>query len=311
MSFGQSPQAYYTELSAVKDKLPRRSAAASKFDCGHALIIGGGNNLGGAALLSAKAAIKSGAGMVSCWLEKSNQSAALSQCPEVMWHGLVSSSESPSDVAVLLQAQTERFQTIAIGPGLGRDSFAQQVFEDSIKLLQLTDIPVVLDADALYWLAQNPVTLPQRSIITPHAGEAARLMNAKEEDVLSTGRIEPQLSVDTAFVMQNRVKVAETLAKKYQAVCVLKGAGTVVTDGQQTFVTAGAHPAMATAGLGDVLTGLITSLLAQGAEQLDAALLATNLHFEAAKSAAGERTRGVLASEVIDELNLWVNRISG
>ena len=90
---------------------------------------------------------------------------------------------------------------------------------------------------------------------------------------------------------------------------MLKGAGTVISDGEQTFVVAGASAAMMTAGLGDVLTGLITSFIAQGAEPMDAALLATELHYEAAIVAAGNRRRGVVASEVIEALNVWINQL--
>lgn len=311
LSFSKKSQANYVELKAVQHQLPKRSVTGSKFDCGHTLVVGGGKHLGGAAILSATTAIKSGSGMVSCWLDSSNQGAALSHCPEVMWLGF----QSAQEVSSLLEEQLERFQAVALGPGLGRDKKAESVFAEVLIALKSHKTSTVFDADALYWLAQKPTTLFETSVITPHAGEAARLMNAREEDVLSTGRIEPQLSVDTAYVNNNRVKVAETLAKKYQTVCVLKGAGTVVSDGQRSFVTAGAHPAMITAGLGDVLTGLIASFMSQAQPQtsdevLNLALLATNLHYEAAVSAANERTRGMLASEVIDELTLWINRLN-
>ncbi|GAA4362493.1 NAD(P)H-hydrate dehydratase [Kangiella marina] len=301
LAFGEQATAWSVDSHHLRDKIPTRGKVGSKFDCGHALIVGGGQNLGGAAILSATAAIKSGSGLVSCWLHGDNQTAALSHCPEVMWQAY---PESP------VSNDFKRFQAVGFGPGLGRSEAAEQYFLSSMKCLYQLDIPCVLDADGLYWLAQHTsVELPAKCIMTPHAGEACRLLNAQQEDVFSSGRIEPQLSVDTAYVEQNRIHVARALAKKYSAICVLKGAGTVVSDGEQCFVLAGAHPAMMTAGLGDVLTGLMTSLIAQGAKLLDAALVATQLHYEAAVSVAGARQRGVLASEVINELVVWINQL--
>ncbi|PXF63444.1 NAD(P)H-hydrate dehydratase [Kangiella spongicola] len=304
LSFGEEPEAYCSNLQQLKEKLPTRHDVGSKFDCGHALLIGGGAHLGGAVILAASAALKSGAGMVSGWIHHSQQVAGLSVCPEIMWRGY----NSHTDFQEL--ADLSRYQAVGFGPGLGRDSTAEQIFLDVITKLQTTDIPCVLDADGLYWLSKyTSVPLPVQSVLTPHAGEACRLLNAQEEDVFSTGRIEPQLSVDTAYVTQNRIKVAQTLAKKYSAICVLKGAGTVLSNGEETIVLAGAHAAMMTAGLGDVLTGLITSFIVQGAKPLDAALLATQIHYEAAISAAGERRRGVTASEVIEASSKLINQL--
>lgn len=306
MSYGYPAEAQHIELIDVQSQLIARQFAGSKFDCGHVLLVGGGEHLGGAIILSATTAIKSGAGIVSCWLEVSNRSAALAHCPEVMWRGLTTKDE----VGEELEQQVGRFQSIVLGPGLGRDARANKCFSAAIKVLRESESSLVLDADGLYWLAQHPLDLPSNTVITPHAGEAVRLLNARQEDVLASGRIEPQLSVDTAYVEHNRIKVAEELARKYQVICVLKGAGTVISDGDKTYLTAGAHPAMMTAGLGDVLAGLIGSLIAQGVSVMDAAVLATSLHFEAAKSVANGRHRGVLASEVIDELNVWINRLN-
>lgn len=322
-TYGESPALNYRQLANVKDALPQRSSVGSKFDCGHSLIIGGGENLGGAAILSAKAAIKTGAGLVSCWLDSTNRSAALSCCPEVMWQGVddLQIDGRQNEIEHYLLSQLSRFQVVALGPGLGRDEKARHTFEQVIRAMADNDVPLVLDADGLYWLAKCPLELPKYTIISPHAGEAVRLLNAQQEDVQHTGRIEPQLSVDTAYIEQNRIKVAEDLALKYNAICVLKGAGTIVSNGDRTDITAGAHPAMMTAGLGDVLTGLIASLIAQRASShyqkgclqkanlQEIAVLATELHFVAAKSAAGERHRGLLASEVIEELNVWINKL--
>lgn len=304
LAFGVTAEAWWSDIHHLKSKLPRRSEVGSKFDCGHALIVGGGQHLGGAAMLSSTTALRTGAGLVSCWLHQDNQSAALAHCPEVMWRGF----SSGADFNEL--RNLERYQSLGFGPGLGRDDVAGQIFTNLMSSVVDNDIDCVLDADALYWLAEKSSTkLPERVIITPHAGEARRLLNAQQDDVLSSGRIEPQLSVDTAYIEHNRLKVARQLAKQYQAICVLKGAGTVISDGEQTFVVAGASAAMMTAGLGDVLTGLITSFIAQGAEPMDAALLATELHYEAAIVAAGNRRRGVVASEVIEALNVWINQL--
>lgn len=305
LSYAERPAAWRPKLTELKHLLPQRSAVGSKFDAGHVLVIGGGKNLGGAAILSANSAISTGAGLVSCWLDSDNQSAALAYCPEVMWYGL---SES-ENIESRFEQQLGRFQAVAIGPGLGRDAIARSRFEQAMIALKDSETPVVIDADGLYWLSKGSYTLPKNCIITPHAGEAVRLLNAKEQDVLASGRIEPQLSVDTAYVEQNRIKVAENLARKYGATCVLKGAATIVSNGTESYVTAGADAAFLTAGLGDVLTGLICSLLAQGVNPLETAMLASELHFAAGKSAAAGRHRGMLASEVISALNRLINQL--
>ncbi|WP_223670888.1 NAD(P)H-hydrate dehydratase [Kangiella shandongensis] len=305
LSYGQDAEAWKLSLSQIQSLIPQRSMTSSKFDCGHFLLIGGGEHLGGAAILSATSAIKTGAGMVSCWLSQDNQTAALASCPEVMWRGFTETE----DMAAELSAQLTRFQAIAIGPGLGRGETARRRFEQVLYTIKDRDVPLVVDADGLYWLAKGDYQLPANSVLTPHAGEGVRLLNAQEQDVLASGRIEPQLSVDTAYVEQNRIKVAENLARKYNSICLLKGAATIISNGTETYITAGAHPAMSTAGLGDVLTGLMGSLLAQGVELMEAALLSSELHFAAGQSAAGARDRGVLASEVSDELNVLINQL--
>ncbi len=272
-----SPVTYKLCAKHLAQQLPKRHRNIYKNQAGHLLCIGGTKGTVGAILLTAETAIKSGAGMVTCGLDVEAINAALSRCPEVMW-------QAPD------AELRHQYQALALGPGLGSTDWAKELFN---KFMQMP-CPKVIDADALYWLAKNqhPALEMTESVLTPHLGEAATL-----------------LSWDTAKVRQDRLVAAKTIANQYQTVVVLKGAGTIVTDGERSVIASGAHPAMATAGLGDVLTGLIGSLLVQGLDAWQAAILGVQIHFMAAQRAAGTRDRGMLASELIPQINQLINGV--
>lgn len=252
--------------------LPRRRRDVHKGDFGHVLVVGGARGFGGAARLAAEGALRAGAGWVSVATEAEHVSALLAGRPELM-------ARSFEEIESLL----ERATVVAVGPGLGRDERAQRLFE---RLLA-GDKPMVLDADALALLARAPRRLPPRSVITPHPGEAARLLRC-----------------EVAAIQADRFAAAAALATTYGCVAVLKGAGTVVVGGEErpTVIAAG-HPAMASAGMGDVLTGLIAALLAQGLPPCKAARLGALAHASAGERAApGPGGRGLIASDLLGRL---------
>ncbi|NNB46108.1 NAD(P)H-hydrate dehydratase [Pseudomonas chlororaphis] len=251
-------------------RLAARSPSAHKGQFGHLLLIGGDRGFGGAALLCAESALRSGAGMVSLATRSEHVAAALARVPEVMALG--------TDSANQLMGLLEQASIIVAGPGLGQAAWGRSLLSAAANAPR----PQVWDADALNLLAKGGLTLPPNSVITPHPGEAARL-----------------LGISTADVQADRPAAAQALSKKYTAVAILKGAGSLVAspDGRLARCDRG-HPAMATAGLGDVLAGLVGALLAQGMPAFDSACLAVWLHAVAGEH-QGKLGRGLAASDLI------------
>lgn len=265
------------EITDVQSLLPghlpqlaARSSDAHKGQFGHLLVIGGDRGFGGAALLSAESALRSGAGMVSLATRLEHVPAALARVPEVMTVGVSSANR--------LMGLLEKISVIVIGPGLGEASWGKSLLSVAANAL----LPQVWDADALNQLATGNVSLPSGSVITPHPGEAARL-----------------LGISTAEVQADRLKVARALSQKFSAVAILKGAGSLIAcpDGRVSRCDQG-HPAMATAGLGDVLAGLVGALMAQGMPAYEASCLAVWLHATAGDR-QGSLGRGLAASDLI------------
>ena len=251
-------------------RLTGRAPTSHKGNFGHVLLIGGDRGFGGAILLSAQSALRSGAGMVSVATRSEHVPAALARLPEAMVLGISSANQ--------LMGLLEKVTVLVVGPGLGQAAWGRSLLSAAANapLLQ------VWDADALNLLAEGGVSLPASCVITPHPGEAARL-----------------LGVSTADVQADRPAAAHALSKKYTAVVVLKGAGSLIAspDGRLALCHQG-HPAMASAGLGDVLAGLVGALLAQGMDAYDAACLAVWLHANVGAQ-QGEFGRGLAASDLI------------
>lgn len=253
--------------------LPRPAArppTSHKGRFGHVLLIGGDHGFGGAILLGTESALRSGAGMVSLATRPEHVPAALSRVPEAMALGTSSANQ--------LMGLLEKVSVLVVGPGLGQAGWGRSLLSAAAN----APLPQVWDADALNLLAGGFVRLPRDCVITPHPGEAARL-----------------LGISTAQVQADRLAAALALSKKYSAVVVLKGAGSLIAhpDGRLALCHQG-HPAMATAGLGDVLAGLLGALLAQGMEPFDAACLAVWLHANAGEQ-QGKLGRGLAASDLI------------
>lgn len=258
-----------------------RPRTAHKGRYGQVLVVGGERGTGGAALLSAESALRSGAGMVSLATRGEHLAAALARVPELMSVAVESTAT--------LRPLVERADVLVVGPGLGQGPWGRAL----LSVASAAALPQVWDADALNLLAAGAVQLPPDCVITPHPGEAARL-----------------LGVEVGQVQADRPAAALALARRYGTVVVLKGAGSLVAspDGRLALCDRG-HPAMATAGLGDVLAGLVGALLAQHLSPFEAAALATWLH-----AAAGERQglkgRGLAASDLIPTIRQLIEEYS-
>jgi NAD(P)H-hydrate epimerase len=261
--------------------LPRRARESHKGTHGRVLIIGGGVGMPGALRLAGEAALRVGAGLVTVAGATDNLVAVTATRPELIY--------LPVSTITSLEDAIRSCDVLAIGPGLGTGDWARRLWA---QVRSTAAVPVVVDADALNLLAASPGKLPADWIITPHPGEAARL-----------------LGVDTRAVQADRLGSARELHSKYGAVAVLKGAGSLVAGGDRSelAICDRGNPGMATAGMGDVLTGVITGLRAQFGSSAEAAGLGVLVHALAGDSAAQGGQRGLVASDVIAELRGWVN----
>jgi hydroxyethylthiazole kinase-like uncharacterized protein yjeF len=256
--------------------LPSRPIDAHKGHFGHVLIIGGDHGYGGAVIMAAEAAARSGAGLVSVATRAEHVPALLTRCPEIMARSVASGQE--------LELLLARATALVIGPGLGRSPWSEQLLQVAAK----SDLPMVVDADALNILAEGrviPNAIPQENwLLTPHPGEAGRL-----------------LSTTTQAINNDRFAAITSIQSKFGGAVILKGAGSLVLgkSGITGLVTAG-NPGMATGGMGDVLSGILGALTAQGLSVEEAAQLGATLHASAADLAV-EKTgqRGLLATDII------------
>lgn len=258
--------------------LPPRARGSHKGNHGHVLIIGGDHGYAGAARMAAEAAARCGAGLVSVATRPEHAPVHAALRPEIMFRGVRHADELGPLIA--------RAEVIAIGPGLGTGEWSLSLLDAVLAAPR----PLVMDADALNLLARKPF---QRDhwILTPHPGEAARL-----------------LACDTATVQADRFAATRKLAERYGGVALLKGPGTLVaTEGQATALINNGNPGMASGGMGDVLTGVLAALLAQGIAAFAAARLGGWLHASAADLAAADGERGLLATDLLPYLRRSVN----
>jgi NAD(P)H-hydrate epimerase len=275
-----TPAAWLARPAALARWFGPRHANAHKGEHGHVLCVGGEKGMGGAVRLCAEAALRVGVGLASVATRKGESVAALLAArPEAMTHAV--------EDAQSLRPLLTRADVAAVGPGLGQREWGKALFAEALA----SGKPLVLDADALNLLAQHWHAVPQ-AILTPHPGEAARLLDC-----------------ETAEVQRDRFAAAQALVNHYGAVVVLKGAGTIVAGPGDVPVVIGAgNPGMATGGMGDVLTGVIAALRAQGLPPFHAAVAGALLHGAAGDSAArigGER--GLLPSDLFPQLRRMVN----
>ena len=283
----QAPAVSRLTFAGVAHLLAPRRRDAHKGNFGHVLIIGGAAGMGGAVRMAGEAALRVGAGLVSIATRPEHAAAISAVRPELMCHAVNGAAE--------LRPLLAKADVVAVGPGLGQSRWAQALLGAVLD----SDLPVVMDADALNLLAIEPVQR-ENWILTPHPGEAARLLNT-----------------DTKAIQADRFAAVKALQQKYAGVVVLKGAGSLVAaaDSPLALCDAG-NPGMASGGMGDVLTGVIAGLLAQrqtltsdpAQAMLLAARLGVSVHARAADIAAKEDgERGMLALDVVDALREVVN----
>ena len=273
------------KFNDVKSLLPKRSSNSHKGDFGSTLVLGGDKNMGGAAIMAAEAALKSGSGLVSLISHQTHLKASLVRNPEIMAIGC----DLPEEAALNLVDKN----VFVCGPGLSLSTWSEQIVNMLIKHLERNDGSVIFDAGALRYIAKNNVSLRAirgSIILTPHPGEAADL-----------------LGVSVKEIQQDRIKAAKDLAAQYNATIILKGAGTVIVD-EKIYVCEEGGPELATGGTGDILAGIIGSLIAQGLSAQNASLLAVATHGLAGSEFVklhGEK--GLAASELIPLIRKKIN----
>ncbi len=271
----------------------KRPAEGHKGTFGHALVVGGSKAYAGAVALSGMAVLQAGAGLSTVFTTESARCAVYQGRPELMVRSF-GTPETEWLTAAALPALLPLLQgksALAVGPGLGNEPETCNFLQG---LLQAWNRPLVLDADALNILSSEPELwryVPQGSILTPHPGEMARLLPGRD-------------------VHNQRIAVAEFLAQQKQVIVVLKGKGTVVAlpDGK-TYVNTSGNSGMATGGAGDVLTGLLVGLLAQGYTPEQAALMGVYLHGRAGDFAAAFSKEGVTATLISDRIGAAIGKI--
>ncbi|WP_395374650.1 NAD(P)H-hydrate dehydratase [Marinicella sp. W31] len=266
-----TPQAALLDEKLLSEHLTQNPHACHKGSFGHVLIAGGQAGMPGAILLTAEAALRSGCGSTTLLSHPDHAASLPLRLPEAMSQAF--DGKQPK----LLKTP----QAVAVGMGLGSSHWSQQLLESMFALNK----PCVIDADALRLISQHKI--PANSVMTPHPGEAAFL-----------------LDTDIASIQKNRLATCLTLSNRYQAVVVLKGSGTIISDGQQLFICPYGSANLATAGSGDVLSGIIAGLMAQGHHALLAAQLGVIWH-----AITGERShkkRSLIASDISHELHLYI-----
>lgn len=267
------------DTSCLRAALPPRRRSAHKGAHGSVLLVGGAPGMSGAIRLAAEAALRAGAGLVRVASHAQSAAVVTAGRPEIMCHAVA----GPEELAPLL----EQSDVIVLGPGLGRSDWAHALWQASLE----ASLPLVIDADGLNALAEAPCKRDDW-ILTPHPGEAGRLLGS-----------------DSRSVQADRLGAVRALVERYGGVAVLKGAGSLVAAAGETSVSVcdRGNPGMATAGMGDVLSGILGALLAQGASSRTAAEAGVYIHAAAGDEAAGSGERGLLAGDLMALIRKWAN----
>lgn len=267
----QTPIAHNHSLKHWLSHLPKRNAVSHKGSTGQVMLIGGDQHMMGAVQMAGLASLKVGAGLVKVMTHSEHGIALTQVLPELMCY-----SEQEFEI------QSAQAKVIAIGPGLGLQAWGSALFNKTLPL----KLPKVLDADALTLLAQAPEH-QENWVLTPHPGEAARLLNSTTETV-----------------QNDRFAAIKAIQKQYGGVVVLKGNATLVFDGERLEMCLAGNAGMATGGMGDVLTGAISGLVAQGVPLFEAACLGVSLHAHAGDILAQQKGQhGLLPTELASTLS--------
>jgi NAD(P)H-hydrate epimerase len=263
------------ELEPLLERLPERPANAHKGLYGTVLVIGGDFGMAGAASMAAEAALRCGAGLVRVATRPEHVAALVARTPEAMPRGV----DSGNDLDPLLDGA----DVLVVGPGLGQSPWSEYLLQRAAA----SGKPMVLDADGLNLLAAGRIDPGPRDdwVLTPHPGEAARL-----------------LGIRNAEVQADRFGAVRALQRRYGGVAILKGYGSLIAGADEILLSDYGNPGMASGGMGDVLSGVIGSLLAQHLPILEAAALGVCLHGAAADIAAAGGQRGLAASDLIPEM---------
>lgn len=256
-----------------KNLLPKRPENSHKGTFGHVLNVAGSEFYTGAAYLSSISALKVGCGLVTLASVATVRSTVATLCPDLIFESV----EKLKNV--------DKYQAVSIGCGLSQEAKAVKIFKDAIKILNKSDIPVVIDADGLNILSKFNINLPKNLILTPHPKEMARLLDVKVEDILS----EPEVW-------------AKKCCEKYNCTTVLKLHKTIVADTSGIFyVNSTGNSALSHGGSGDILCGMISGFMVQGVKIFDACCLAVYLHGLAGELASKDLTEySTLASDLIN-----------
>ena len=260
--------------------LPPRGRAANKGDFGRVLIVGGGPGMPGAVRLAGESCLRVGAGLVTVATARDNLNAVVAGRPELIVHAV--------EEAVALEPLLGSADVVAVGPGLGQSTWAASLLESVLGCGK----PLLIDADALNLLAKSARPAPARSVLTPHPGEAGRLLGS-----------------NAAAIQSDRMAALHALQARHPgSVIVLKGAGTLIgAEGQIPGICERGNPAMAAPGMGDVLTGVIAGILAQCRDPWQAACAGVLAHALGGDELARDRSRGILALELAEAISRWVN----
>jgi len=277
-------------------QLHKRSPNTHKGDYGHLLILGGSPGLTGAVSLAAQAALRAGCGLVTVGVPKSLNFIFEIKLTEVMSLPLAETEKSTLSQKAFkkLVEFSSRIDGIALGCGGSRDSSTQKFF---LKVIKEIDKPLVVDADGINALASNLKILKKRKtkilILTPHLGEFSRLIKK-----------------DINYIKKRKKELAKEFAFKYNLILILKGHRTIITDGEKLFENETGNPGLATAGSGDVLTGIVASFLVQKIEPFLSAKIGVYLHGLAADLAVEDKTQAsLIASDVIEYLPKAIKKL--
>ena len=274
-------------------KLPVRNRNAHKMNHGHVLVVGGDQGMAGAVAMAAEAAMYSGAGLVSVATHPTSVNSLVARRPEVMTKSVTTPDE--------LKALINRATVIVVGPGLGNESLGNESLggdsawgSELFDIVLESELPMIIDADGLNRLSRLPQGSTRRDnwILTPHPGEARNLLGKN--------------------VQVNRLASVKQLQEKYGGVCLLKGAGTLIASRHGVWLCPYGNPGMSVAGMGDILSGIIGGLVAQGLDMNDAACLGVTVHSLAADNiTARQGERGLLATQLLPEIRKLLNRMPG
>ncbi|NPV90984.1 MAG: NAD(P)H-hydrate dehydratase [Firmicutes bacterium] len=286
------------DLEWCAERLPKRGLEGHKGNYGHVLVLGGSPGMTGAVALAGEAALRTGAGLVTVGVPAALNGIIEQKLTEVMSRPLpqTTSGRLNPDAIPALEDLLPRISVIAVGPGLSQYPEAAEFMG---RLLQRARVPLVIDADGLNTIAQEPDLMKDVKaplVLTPHPGEMARLMQTTIKEV-----------------QNGRIEMARAASTRWRATVVLKGAGTIIagTSGQILVNTTG-NPGLASGGTGDVLTGIIAGLIAQGVSPEEAAGIGTFVHGRAGDLAREDLgMRGMIASDVISRLPAVLKQMEG